>query len=361
MTLATQTDSAISRSDFVVVGVGARTCIGLNALQTSMGIRAEVLRPVATHFIDANGENVGMCCVGCIEPTLLGAERLVALARPAMLEATATWQRLEKAKRGVASPLPLVIAVPEGVVEYSLARKTSRFLEALEVAVPGLIDHARYQEVVGGRAAGVQALGQALTLLAEGADAVLVGGVDSYFDPDRLDKLAEEYRLHGLDTENGFIPGEGAAFVLLSHRRKSSASTRYASILGHAVELEPRPYGSEEPCQALGMTVALRQATTAVGPQRRIGWQMTDVVDERHRVDEWQYAGLRMFKLFTDDVRHEQPLLTVGDIGAAAAALMMVEASVRWQTGCGIAELALLALHSDGAERGAILLASEGT
>lgn len=359
MTEATPSSNLAPQSNFVIAGVGARTCIGLDALQTTMGIRAEVLRPSETRFVDPKGEPVGMCCVACLDPLVTGAERLVALARPVMLEATAPWRRLEQAKRGAVSPMPLVIALPTGVVEYSLVRSTSRFLEALEASVGDLIDPNRSFEIIGGRAAGVQALERALELLAEGAEAVLLGGVDSYYDPDRLDALAAEYRLHGLDTENGFIPGEAAAFTVITHRRRASALTCYASVLGQAREIEPRPFGSEDPCQALGMTAALRKATTAVGMSRRIGWQLTDVVDERHRVDEWELARARSFKLFTPDVLHEQPLLAIGDVGAASAALLMVHASVRWHTRSAVSDLAVLTLHDDGAERGVILLAGE--
>jgi 3-oxoacyl-[acyl-carrier-protein] synthase-1 len=349
------------QGNVVIAGVGARSSIGLNALQTTMGIRAEVLRPMETRFVDTNGDPVGMCCVSCIDPILTGVGRLKALAIPAMREAAADFLRAERARRGAASPLPLVIAIPEGVVEYSLAKQASHLLTALLEDIPELIDPNNYHEIAGGRAAGVTALGKAMELLGAGAEAVLVGGVDSYYDPDRLERLADEYRLHGLTTENGFIPGEASAFVLLTHRGRSSALTRYASVLGHAVELEPRPFGSDEPCQALGMTAALRKATSSVGASRRIGWQLTDVVDERHRVDEWQYARTRTFRLFTDEVVHEQPLLLVGDVGAAATSLLMVDASVRWQTGCGLADLALIAVHSDGAERGVALLAGEAT
>lgn len=360
---------------YAIVGVGARTSLGLNALQTTMGIRAEMLRPVETRFVDPKGDLVGMCCVNCVDPLITGHARWLALARPALLEATADWTRLETAKRGAASPLPLILAVPPSgetapdqqprqaapVWEFGgkSVAKPKRFLDALRSEVPGLIDVNQSLEVVGGRAAGIQALSIALQLLAKGSPAVLVGGVDSYYDPDRLELLAQELRLHGLETENGFIPGEGAAFFLLVPNHSNSAYRRFATVLGCSTELEPRPWGSDDPCQALGMTAALRKATEAVGATRRIGWQITDVVDERHRVDEWQLAAGRTFELFTHEVRHEQPLLTAGDVGTASAALFVVEACMRWQTQCALSPLAVLALHSDGPERAAALLSGD--
>src|SRR5262249_16292730 len=136
----------------------------------------------------------------------------------------------------------------------------------------------------------------------------------------------------------------------------------YASIRSATVAEEPRPWGHPEPCTGLGMTRALRDAADASfgAESRRIGWTITDVVNERHRVDEWQAAFTRLFPAFVAEVPHEQPLLETGDVGAATVPLIVAMTCVRWQTGCGIADTALVAAHSDGVERGAVVLAQEG-
>lgn len=94
------------RADHVIVGVGARTSIGLDALQTTMGIRAELMRPTKTRFVDPKGDLVGMCCVRCLNTRDTGAKRLVSLAEPAMQEAASNWRRVDEARRGAASLLP---------------------------------------------------------------------------------------------------------------------------------------------------------------------------------------------------------------------------------------------------------------
>jgi 3-oxoacyl-[acyl-carrier-protein] synthase I len=121
------------------------------------------------------------------------------------------------------------------------------------------------------------------------------------------------------------------------------------------VELEPRPFGSEEPCHALGMTMAIKRACSAFGQSaRRIPWVLTDVANERHRVDEWYRAQQRQFQAFSDDLRHDQPLLKTGDVGAASAPLLLVMAAVSWKIGSARGDCALIAAHSDGPERGAL-------
>ncbi len=360
MNVVESTPPAVRQGDDVVIGVGVRSAIGLNAMQTVIGLRAEHLRIKETPFVDKNGDTISICKASWLPDTLTGLPRLTALAVPAILEATAAWRRASEARLGYAPPLPLVMAVPERVsFRPSSHHKHQEFLQDFANAAQHCIDPAGTKIVSGGRASGVLAIQKALTLLATGAEAVIVGGVDSYFDADELERLDAQLRVHGLETENGFIPGEAAAFLLLAPRRRSGSCTRYASILGHAHEEEPRPYGHPEPCQSLGMTLALRNAASSVGESRSVGWQITDVVNERHRVDEWEYARARAFQLFTDDVTHEQPLLSCGDVGSASVPLFVSIATLRWATGCGVGDTAMIAVHSDGPERGALLIARE--
>ncbi len=188
---------------------------------------------------------------------------------------------------------------------------------------------------------------------------MLVGGIDTMFDPDYLDHLDAERRLHALDTENGFIPGEGAAFLLLVAPREAGRLQALARIVSVAREEEPRPYGSEEPCLGVGLTRAVRRAVAAT-PEQRLGWALTDVSNERHRVDEWMYTFARNHAAFRPEVVHEQPLLKTGDVGAATVPMLLTMAAVRWQTGCAIGPTALVAAASDGPARAAIVARQGG-
>jgi 3-oxoacyl-[acyl-carrier-protein] synthase I len=190
-------------------------------------------------------------------------------------------------------------------------------------------------------------------------DYALVGGIDSYFDPDVLEWLDAELRLHALEAENGFIPGEGAAFLLLSRRARTHGMRKLGAIHSAVIEDEPRAFGSEEPCHALALSWAIKRASGALENARRIGWALTDVANERHRVDEWQLAIGRCFRTFTADVVHDQPLLKTGDLGAASAATLATMACVHWEIGSAVSDLALIATHSDGPERGVMLFGRE--
>ncbi|MEJ7728295.1 MAG: beta-ketoacyl synthase N-terminal-like domain-containing protein [Polyangiaceae bacterium] len=301
------------------------------------------------------------CRLASIGDQVIGIDRMLAMAAPALVQATFAWMDHQRARSQSAPPLPLVVALPSRSRPGFDARLEPHFLRALEARARVPIDHPRSQLVFGCRGGGVQAMEMAIERVRTGeVEAIAVGGVDSWFDPDALEWLDRELRLHSMENENGFIPGEGAAFLLVTSRHRAAALPRLAQLVGAGTALEPRPYGSEEPCTALGITAAVKRAVTAIGPRaRRIGWTMTDVVNERHRVDEWMFVMARAHEAVVRDHVHEQPLLTTGDLGAASAGMMVAIAAARWQSLCAPADCVLLGLHSDGAERGALVVSED--
>jgi 3-oxoacyl-[acyl-carrier-protein] synthase-1 len=324
----------------LIAAVGARIATGLDALGAATSIRARKSFVRETRFVDRAGEAIGLATVASISEDVVGRDRFVALGAPALREACTD----------VTSPVPLYLAGPTET--DPLDTRGTRLLAALAQDAP--IDAAKSRVFPNGRAAGAIAIEQALGRLSRGEDeAILVGGIDSYFDPDRLEALDVAMRLHGPQTENGFVPGEGAAFLLLASRRRAPA--KLANIVGVGLEKEPRPFGSPEPTHALGITLACKRALGTA----RIGWALTDVVGERHRVEEWLYAAGRIQQQCTPDLRVDTPLLLTGDLGAASVPLLCVLACMGWKIGTGAGALALVAGHSDGADRGAVLLASE--
>jgi len=351
--------SVIPRGDDVVCGVGARTHAGLDALQVALATRAGKMRPRPSHVTDRFGERVATCRLWSIPDNVQGIDRFAALAAPALVQATEPWRSLLAATGHDAEPLPVVLAVPEADRPGFDPRIARDLLPLLQARSQIVLDAKRSKLVSRGRGGGVEAFRAGLELLSDGAHRVAVGGVDSLFDADLLEWLDREMRLHSLEAENGFIPGEGAAFLLLARRGRTLGLPRLASLVDARVEDEPRPYGSTEPTHALAMTHAVKLATGVHRTARRIPWMLTDVANERHRVDEWQMVMGRMFRAFTMDARHDQPLLKTGEVGAASAALLAAIACAQWNVGCAPGASALIACHSDGAERGAMLLVSE--
>lgn len=347
------------RGEHVIVGLGARTHAGLNAQQVTLATRAGKMRPRESHLVDRHGEPVSTCRMPSIADDVMGLQRFVALGAPALMQASWPWRENHVRFGRSVPPLPIVVALPSTYRPGFDRRLERELFPWLQEKVGFALDAQRAALCTKDRGGGVQAFQWAMALLDQGADAVAVGGIDSYFDPDCLEWLDAEYRLHALETENGFIPGEGAAFVLLTRRSRTSGLRKLASIVGCGLVDEPRPYGSDEPTHGLGMTMAIREAAGSLAKARRIPWQLTDVANERHRVDEWQLASARSFRCFTEDVKHDQPLLKTGDVGAASAAMLAVMACTHWELGSAPGDVALIATHSDRAERGAMIVAQE--
>ncbi|KYF49757.1 hypothetical protein BE04_24690, partial [Sorangium cellulosum] len=328
--------------DGVIVGVGARSASGLTALQVTMSARAHKFAPRESHLVDKRGENIATARLMTIGDDVFGLDRFVALGGPALTQAAFPWLASWR-DHGAAPPLPAVIALPSESRPGFDPRLRRYLLEALEARARVPLDRARSRLIFHCRGGGVMAFEHAVNeLLARGCAAVVVGGIDSYFDPDVLEHLDAGFRLHGAETENGFIPGEGAAFVVLVPRTEARGLARYGRVLAAVSEGEPRPFGSEEPCLAYGMTLALKRALAAVSAEARpISWMLTDVANERHRVDEWTTAAARAHRGFTADVLHDQPLLKTGDVGAASASMLLAMAATRWRTGCAAGDTAL--------------------
>ncbi|MEZ4300986.1 MAG: beta-ketoacyl synthase N-terminal-like domain-containing protein [Polyangiaceae bacterium] len=348
--------SALPASDTIIAGVGARTASGLTALQVTMSARAGKFAPRESHMVDREGEPIATARLLSIADNVFGLERFAALAAPPLVQAAHPWVAAQQ-KRAEGAGLRVFLALPPASRPGVDPMLRAQLLPLLASRTRLPLDTARSAVVSGCRGGGIAAFEMAMGALASGEEAVLAGGVDSYFDPDVLEWLDGERRLHGPSTENGFVPGEGAAFVLLVARRRAGPFERLGQVLSAAVEMEPNPYGSDRPRLGVGLTRAVRRAVAAVGARsRRIPWVMTDVANERHRVDEWMCAMGRNHRAFSEDVVHDQPLLKTGDVGAASAALLAAMAVTRWQARCAQADVALVAASSDTPERGAAVL-----
>lgn len=348
-----------------VIGVGARTSNGLTALQVATAVRAGELVPRPSHMIDRGGNAIATARLASIADDVLGTPRLAALAAPALVQAAFPLHAQDVARGQPRAPVVVLLAVAERG-RPGRDRDVERTLLPDIAARSGVpIDLARSRVLPAGRAGGVAAFDAALRELDEGrAEAVIVGGVDTWFDPDALEALDSERRLHGPDTENGFIPGEGAGFVALTRNDATRGAPRVGRVVSIGFGREPNPFGSEEPNLAVGMTEAARGAAAAVPKgSRQIAWLMTDMVDERHRVDEWVFAEARIAPWVDPRPVHDQVLLSTGDLGAASIPVIVAVACTFWEIGCGRGDCALLAASSDGPPpegslRGAMLLAA---
>jgi 3-oxoacyl-[acyl-carrier-protein] synthase I len=340
----------------LVTGTSARCPLGLSALQAAMLVRARRGEPRATRFLDKRRRFAGASTTPGLRGDLHGFDRLIALAAPAL--------RAAVAGGAPSAAWPLLLAVPERGRPDDDARLDGAIVQALSEASGVAIDAARSGTVRAGHAGFALALAAALDDIGRGAPAVVVGAVDSYYHPDVLAWLDEEHRLHALDAENGFVPGEGAAFVVLTPalarpgRKEAPRESHVPPVLLRRVETgREDTVATGDPNIGRAMTAVLRDLAVS-SPGGKLAWSLTDVNGERHRVREWELAAGR--GAFADDAVHQRPTGELGDLGAASGGVMAAIACALLRAGAAPRPCVCVALASDGPERGAFLLSFEG-
>lgn len=204
------------------------------------------------------------------------------------------------------------------------------------------------------------ALQRAAALIAEGqAQQVVVAGVDSFLDQRLLDDLDQRLRLLGPGRLNGFLPGEGAAAVLVS-AADAIPMNRSGVLAVRSLSLaqEPAPVGSGRPFRGEGLTAAvagaLEQAQVSMD---QIDWRMTDVSGEHYGFKEAMLAALRLDRRDRDqalDLWH--PIEYTGHLGAAMLPLLLAWARHALALGYAPGPRALLHVGEDAGGRAALVV-----
>lgn len=355
----------------VILGVGLSSPLGLDARQTALVLRAKKLAPEKTSFGDRAGFILGNVRSRRLPSSLVGRNRLIELAAPALAEAI----------RGLPSnpgPLPLFLALPprRSETEEPLG---ADFFEVLGKRANVQIAHESSEPFPIGHAGFAAALDRAFAFLAAGAvpaplqglsfgrlgkapepaapakpkpTYAIVGGVDSYHDPAVLEVLDKDRRVNADGIWDGFIPSEAAAFVVVALPNVQLPTV--GKVLGVGMAME-KPEDPQNPAVAEAATELVRNIATNL--RVPVPWVLPDVNGERHRVKEWTFVRIRNREAFDDAGTVEMRLCDeLGDVGAACGALHAAFACSAWKLGFAPGDQALILLASDGPARGAIAL-----
>jgi 3-oxoacyl-[acyl-carrier-protein] synthase-1 len=214
-----------------------------------------------------------------------------------------------------------------------------------------------------GHAAGAVALVDAVRALRAGdRTCCIVGGAETFLDPDVIDALDKGFRLRSERSADGYLPGEAAAFVVLETgaRAAERGVTPLATVAGYGLADEPHPHGSDTPCAAAGLCEAIRQTAERAG---RGGasvppatWVLSDQNGERHRAREWALAVTRLHALLDPGLDLWHPAENFGDTGAASVPLFAAMAAETFRREAAPGSHALLLASSDGPARAGVLL-----
>lgn len=358
------------RGEVGLCAMGAFNGLAFDAHQTWAFWRAEAVGVSEGPFRCANGTRATMLSARTLPPRLCGAERLVALVDGALGQLEAPLAQLRGAAR-----LRLWLGLPERYgPEASKARAVER--RHLEDHVKRWCERsAAGAPVIGvprGAASLAFALAEACADVASGqVEAAIVGGVDTYHAPDVMDELMAQSRLFDGENLDSLIPGEGAAFLVITRPRVATSVGLSNLALVDAVGLgqEPGSLLSEAPCTGMGLTHAMRAATGGQrDPNWRLEWLLGDVNNESYRSTELQLAlpralapggmdaGKGYRPVAVDDLPVDFLPLRFGDLGAATLPTAAIIASQAFLRGVPKATNCLCVSSSQGPDRGAVLL-----
>lgn len=317
-----KTDKSAPAQPLCVVGIGAYTAVGLNAASTAAAVRAGVDEFEEHPFmLNRQGEPYVLAMAPAIEPTLIGADRYVTLATWSLQEAL---QPLIEA--GVPQPpLTALVALPERRpgLPSALAEQLTQWLGHPRA------DHPAFQRVLtahNGHSAGLSALATAGRLLSAGdSQFCLVGGIDSYTDPQTLEWLEQNEQLHTEINAWGFVPGEAAGFALVCTEQ---AANQYrmpikARITAVTTKTEQHVIKSESVCIGEGLTQALRETLSALPPNGQVNQILCDQNGEVYRADEFGFMICRLSEHLEDVSRFNAPADCWGEVGAATGPLLL--------------------------------------
>jgi 3-oxoacyl-[acyl-carrier-protein] synthase-1 len=186
----------------------------------------------------------------------------------------------------------------------------------------------------------------------------IVGGVDSLVEPATLGHFHAAGRLKHGDRAVGLIPGEAAAFFLLERLDANpSAADIIATLEAPTTTTESVTVDVDGVCDASGLTEAARRTLAALADGgASLGLAIGDLNGEPYRSEEYGYFAARALAELNVPYRLWHPADTIGDTGAASAAVSIAVGARALHRGYARTQAALVFASSDGGLRGTTFL-----
>lgn len=335
-----------SINQLYIASIGMLTPVGGDLEMTHASVEAGINRYVESNFLNKDAHPMKMALVpddALIELTEpVSDDSITARQQRIMRLATVALRQLDF---DINIPPPLFLAGHERLGDEESGFGNA-FLDRLIAESNAPLDRENSRLLLTGRAGGIQAVELAFRFLdSTNRDYVVIGGVDSYFDSGLLAALDVEGRILADGIMDGFAPGEGACFILLSR----NGGKGMASLARPGLFEEPGHRYSEEPYRGEGLSGAFKTAIKNAGA-KEIVKIFSSLNGEGFASKEYGVALMRTQASFSPDFEIEHPVDCFGDLGAALAPVLLGLASMS----CGVN---LVYCSSDLAPRGAVCVA----
>ncbi|MEM9793984.1 MAG: hypothetical protein AAF848_13660 [Pseudomonadota bacterium] len=324
-----------------IVACGMTTAIGLSAAASCAAFRARLDNFQETRFIDGQGGWLFGAEVP-FEDGVRGTARLARLAVGPMREC------LEGA--GLTLPeVPLLLCLAERDRPGRPAALEADLLAGIESAFAAET-HEDTKIYAYGQVGGAVALRDAKGLLERGAKAVLIAGIDSYFNAAAISAFIADHRILSDANTNGFILGEAGAAVLV---RSEGAGL---AVRGLGFGTEKAHITSGDPLRADGMVTAMRTAFEEAGiVYDDIAYRIADLDGEQYYFREAALAQARLWRGARDPEDIWLPCDGMGQTGAAVVPICLGVGLVAAQKGYAPGPIALIHTADDAGRRAAIV------
>jgi 3-oxoacyl-[acyl-carrier-protein] synthase-1 len=347
--------------EIVVTGRGMVTPVGHKTAQTCASIRAGITRLFESEEFRIPDER------GSLTPVVCGAVsgitdghrrylRILRMAVPAFVEALSEANISDTELEDSGLYLCLSEQDRPGMdnrAEQNLAVHMSRYIGIGNMS-------ARTQIFNLGHAGMFFALEQAFKDILNGKyHRAIIGAVDTYLDEVTLKFLLDFDRLKTETNNKGFIPGEGAAFVVLETKQNATRRNvrSLARVEGACTTLEENTLYEDEPCKGDGLSKSIQGTLASLTDEGKLtGLVISDLNGERYRSLEW---GLAMPRVLSNNqlsiaVWHTADCL--GDAGAAVGTVNLCLGVTALDKGYAKTKNILLWGSSDYGDRGSAYL-----
>lgn len=325
--------------------VGMVSSVGDSALECHASVKAGIARAADTRVMSREASPLRMALVPA---SALGPSPLVDTA----LRSTRARRMLRLAAAAIreASDAAGGAAMPLSVVTSARDAGSQSLLDDLATILGDRVARGASAHRSDGAAGVFAALVDAAARIARGeVSAVMVVGVDSMLDLARLDALQRARRVLVDDASDAFVPGEGAAALVVC----AAASGALATVAGVGVADDPFCVEGEGALTGRGLTEAVRDAMAgAVTPCREV-W--AGLNGESWTAKEWGLAARRNHAALSPDAALRHPVESFGDPGAALGAMLVAHAALGLHRGVSRGSCLAWAVSEEGL-RGAVRL-----
>lgn len=310
-------------------GCGAVSSVGLNSIQTYTSVSSGISRFTETNIHNKRFQPIVMATLPntVLEPLKseiyqhqiinTRKQRILQLAGMALTDLN------DNVKNIFSCHCPVYIGVAEQKPDIDFSA-SSAFFEYLKIQSGLDFNTEKSRLFPSGKASFFQAVNEAVSEIKKGNEQnIIVGAVDSFMDLMLLDSLDLEDRIMGDGVMDGFIPGEGAGFLLIGEQPETNSHfVEMAAIDAVATGFEAGHRYSDEIYRGDGLASTFQTLFSDMEDSVKINTVFAGFNGENHNAKEWGVAYLRNSDRFLEEYTIEHPADCFGDIGAALGSVM---------------------------------------